>query len=149
MIQRIQTVYLILAIICMATTLFTPFSFYILNEQVVTLKAFEINNGINDIFGRFPYYVPIFASLGLSILAIAKYKDRKKQLLFGKINYLAILLSIVFIMMDVTFIAEQLSVQENYHIGAFLPVATLPFIFLANRAIKKDEKLIKSLDRLR
>jgi len=135
----------------MATTLFTPFSFYILNEQVVTLKAFEINNGDGfELFtGRFPYYIPIFASLGLSILAIAKYKDRKKQLLFGKINYLAILLSIVFIMMDVTFIAEQLSVQENFYIGAFLPVATLPFIFLANRAIKKDEKLIKSLDRLR
>jgi hypothetical protein len=135
----------------MATALFTPFShyWYIVDKQVLSLDAFGLNNDVNDIVVRFPYYVPIFASLGLSMLTIAKFKDRKKQLLFGKINYLAILLSIVFIMMDVTFIAEQLSVQENYYIGAFLPVAALPFIFLANRAIKKDEKLIKSLDRLR
>ena len=149
MIQRIQTIYLLLAIICMVISLFIPFSYYYINEQEISLNAFGINNNVNDIVGRFPYYVPIFASLGLSVLGISKFKDRKKQLLFGKINYLAILLSVVFIMMDVAFIAEQLSVQENYVIGAFLPVAALPFIFLANRAIKKDEKLIKSLDRLR
>ena len=37
----------------------------------------------------------------------------------------------------------------QYNIGTFLPVAALPFVFLANRGIKKDEELVKSLDRLR
>lgn len=152
MIQRIQTIYLLLAILCMVISLFTPFSCYYINEQEISLQAFGINNNVNDVVGRFPYYVPIFASLGLSVLGISKFKDRKKQLLFGKINYLVILLALTFIMIDITFIAEQLLLEENtiiYGIGAFLPVAALPFIFLANRAIKKDEKLIKSLDRLR
>jgi len=40
-------------------------------------------------------------------------------------------------------------VTMGYGIGYFGPIAALPFVFLANRGIKKDENLIKSLDRLR
>lgn len=36
-----------------------------------------------------------------------------------------------------------------YSYGMYLLIACLPIMFLANRAIKKDDKLVKSLDRLR
>ena len=45
---------------------------------------------------------------------------------------------------------ENNSLQSiNYTFSMYLLVASLPIIFLANRAIKKDEKLVSSLDRLR
>ena len=37
----------------------------------------------------------------------------------------------------------------QYLYSMYLLVASLPIIFLANRAIKKDDSLVKSLDRLR
>jgi len=45
---------------------------------------------------------------------------------------------------------ENNSLQSNnYTFSMYLLVGSLPIIFLANRAIKKDEKLVTSLDRLR
>ena len=37
----------------------------------------------------------------------------------------------------------------QYLYGMYLLITSLPIIFLANRAIKKDDNLVKSLDRLR
>jgi len=49
-----------------------------------------------------------------------------------------------------TLVASGVSiVSATYLPGAFLPVLILIFLYLAARGIYKDEKLIKSLDRLR
>ena len=62
-----------------------------------------------------------------------------------------ILITLVFIFLDVDNISNQMlsNDQPIYGIGTYLLVCTLPLVFMANRAIKKDEALIKSLDRLR
>tara|TARA_B100000886_G_scaffold335217_1_gene291949 strand:+ start:57 stop:218 length:162 start_codon:yes stop_codon:yes gene_type:complete len=39
--------------------------------------------------------------------------------------------------------------NEVYHVGFYMLISSIPFLFLANRGIKKDEDLVKSLDRLR
>ena len=153
MIQRIQTIYLLLTISCMITSLFIPFSSF-LNNEGITLGAFGLANlpeNLSEVSSRFPYYLCIISVIGLTIYTIAMYKFRKRQLLLGRINYLLILATIVFILMDIDYVAQQLDSIDKiqYEIGAFLPVAALPFVFLANRGIKKDEALVKSLDRLR
>ena len=153
MLQRIQTIYLLLTITCMICSLFVPFCSFLNNEQI-TLGAFGLANlpeGLSDVDSRFPYYLCVISVIGLTILTISMYKNRKKQLLLGRINYLLILATIVFIMVDIDYVAQKLSSVDmiQYKIGTFLPVAALPFVFLANRGIKKDEALVKSLDRLR
>lgn len=137
----------------MICSLFIPFCSFLNNEQI-TLGAFGLSSlpdGLEDVNSRFPFYLCIISVIGLTILTISMYKNRKKQLLLGRINYLLILATIVLIMVDIDFVAQKLSSLDNiqYKIGTFLPVAALPFVFLANRGIKKDEKLVKSLDRLR
>ena len=47
------------------------------------------------------------------------------------------------------FESRELQPTIKYLSGMYCLVASLPLMFLANRAIKKDEKLVKSLDRLR
>jgi hypothetical protein len=38
---------------------------------------------------------------------------------------------------------------SEFEIGAYIPIINLLFLFLANRSILKDEKLVRSVDRLR
>ena len=103
MIQRIQSIYLLFAIVCMSISLFTSYCSYLIDDKEIVLNAFGLLDNDLDVTIRFPYYIPIFASVGLSILALANFKNRKKQLIFGKINYLVILISLVFIMLDITY----------------------------------------------
>ncbi len=154
MLQRIQTIYLLLVIVCMILSLIMPFCSFLYNDFEITLGAFGLSKLPEDhslVTARFPYYVGIFLVIGVSLFMISMYKNRKKQLFIGRINYLLILITIVFIMLDIDYVADKLSLGDNiqHKIGAFLPVAALPFVFLANRGIKKDEDLVKSLDRLR
>lgn len=154
MIQRIQTVYLALLVICLGLSFAFPFASYPLgdSDSFATLGAFGVSDNISKASPWFPYYVTLGASIGLGIMTIAQFKNRKKQLIFGKINYLLIIVTLLFISIDTRGVAEKIGVLEaqiSYKVGMFLPVAALVFQFLANRGIKADEKLIKSMDRLR
>lgn len=152
MIQRIQTVYLALLVICLGVTFAFPFASYPINESIVELNAFGVTENTLKISTWFPYYVTLGLSMGLGLITISKFKSRKLQLKIGNINYLTIILSLVFISIDSDGTATKLGVLPvniSYGIGMFLPVAALVFQFLANRGIKADEKLIKSMDRLR
>lgn len=91
----------------------------------------------------------------LALYIIFKFKNRKLQLKLGQFNYLlllAIILSIYFSVRNLINLAplnEFEDVKTVYWIGFYLPVAAIAFQFLANRGIKKDEELVKSVERLR
>jgi hypothetical protein len=51
--------------------------------------------------------------------------------------------------LDLLSFDNQIDLNVTYNLGMYLLVASLPILFLANRSIKKDEDLIKSIDRLR
>ena len=84
---------------------------------------------------------------------LVNYKKRSKQLRYGKICYFFVLLSLVIMFLELSNGLENLGIDNNnvvqYLYSMYLLVASLPIIFLANRAIKKDDSLVKSLDRLR
>jgi len=152
MIQRIQTVYLALIVICLGLTFAFPFATYPTTNSIVELNAFGLSENTSKVSTWFPYYVTLSISMGLAIMTIAQFKTRKRQLQIGNINYLIIILTLVFISIDSDGAATKLGVLPaniSYSTGMFLPVAALVFQFLANRGIKADEKLIKSMDRLR
>jgi hypothetical protein len=72
------------------------------------------------------------------------------------LSYFFVLITLVYMFLEVSSAEEFLLGNENsslqtinYTFSMYLLVASLPIIFLANRAIKKDEKLVNSLDRLR
>ena len=87
---------------------------------------------------------------------LVNFKKRQKQLRYGILSYFFVLITLVYMFLEVSSVEEFLLVNENnslqsinYTFSMYLLVASLPIIFLANRAIKKDEKLVTSLDRLR
>lgn len=136
MIQRIQTVYLFLASIAAIAFLFIPFGTIAYQGKDMLLKG-----NMNPIFD-----VIVGIIITIAIIAIFLYKNRKNQSLLVLIN---IILSILFIGFEV--FGAYTHQKDNFHfsIGFILPVFVLIFNVLAYTAIKSDEKLVKSMDRLR
>ena len=121
MIQRIQTVYLFFVFCLMAIIIFVPFS----SSWTVSLDA-----GIVAV---------------LSLITIFIYKKRKLQI---KISYTMILLLVLAYVLYFILNLKSLSFSGIQYTFVF-PLISVIFIYLAIKGIKKDEKLIRSLDRLR
>jgi uncharacterized membrane protein len=99
----------------------------------------------------FPMSAIVIGLMLLTLFVLFSYKNRKRQLLLGRLNYFLILALVVVVFLTISDIQEQLNDGNSnpYGIAAYLPIISLGFHLLANRAIKRDEELVKSLDRLR
>lgn len=84
----------------------------------------------------------------LTLFAIMNFKKRQLQFV---LNRLSILLNFVllgvFVYRSLNLPGENLISEKG--IGMLLPVISIVFLVLANKAIKRDEDLVKSVDRLR
>ena len=152
MIQRIQTIYLVLAALLLGLTFAFPFATYSLMQGEVIFNAYGVSDNAGEINTFFPYYIVIALSMGLALFSILQYKKRKLQITVGRFLYLLLGVTIAFVFIDFYSLKGQLEVDSaavSYGVSMFLPVAALPILFMANRNIRKDEDLIKSLDRLR
>lgn len=94
--------------------------------------------------------ISLLASIGaIATIAIFLFKNRKMQILLSSVNYLFILGLILIMYMASYRIGFFEQGTEGLTFYALMPVALLFFNFLAIRGITKDEKLIRSMDRLR
>jgi hypothetical protein len=82
------------------------------------------------------------------LLSILNFKKRQLQFVINRINIiLNFLLLGVFVYRSLTLSGETLVSEKG--IGVLLPIISIVFLVMANKAIKKDEDLVKSVDRLR
>ncbi len=156
MIQRIQSVYLLLAAIAVALmTAFPIMSFYG-DLHTFSVWLMKIENLVPD--SDLPYThmstMPLSVFTGivflLSIFSILKYNNRKLQMKLIKVNVLLnIMLIIGIFLVYPRMITDAIAVTEEYKTAAFFPLVSLVLLILAFRGVKKDEELIKSADRLR
>ncbi|WP_353780221.1 DUF4293 family protein [Winogradskyella sp. 3972H.M.0a.05] len=136
MLQRIQTVYLLLAAGISAGLIFV-FHLWTTTEEV----AFFAKD-------NYTYLGMFIGSALLSLISIFSYKNRKSQFVLGRLNIiLNFILLGVFVYQSLNLSGET-NVSEK-GIGILLPIFSIVFLVLANKAIKKDEDLVKSVDRLR
>ena len=137
MLQRIQTIYLLLAFV---TNGILPFIFPLWIDQ----------NGKNFFFMQNQLYVILFGlSTTLLVFSIVSYKKRQNQFVIGRLNIILNLILLgLFVYHSLNLSGATLAVSEK-GIGLFLPVLAIVLLALANKAIKKDEDLVKSVDRLR
>lgn len=150
MIQRVQSIYLLLAgLLCAAILISTIF---IVNDG--TSSAFIGVWGVQD--GDLDFSVPslipimIVATITavIDFVAIFQFKNRKKQVLMVR---MALLLTLV-LMGWMGLVFYQLSTQDlavTPMSGVFHTVLIFFANILALRGITKDDKLVKSVDRLR
>jgi len=136
MIQRIQTIYLLLAAIVSAGLIFV-FYLWTNNEDV---PVFAMDDYL--------YLGLFFGSALLSLISIFSYKNRKFQFVLGRLNIILNFILLGFFVYQSLNVSGEANVSEK-GIGILLPILSIVFLVLANKAIKKDEELVKSVDRLR
>jgi hypothetical protein len=154
--QRIQTLYNLISSFCMLTALFVPVWSKKIETTSIKINYFWIvkHNSLNVIEKYSIFYVGLLALLAsfLSLLSALKYTNRPFQLKIGLFNSFLLTLVLVLIAFSTSKGNKMLVSNDNgsFEIGFYLPGVALIFNWLANRAIKKDEKLVKdAFERLR
>jgi len=136
MLQRIQTIYLLLAAGISAGLIFV-FHLWITDA------------GVNVYAKDDMLYLGLFlGSSILSLVTIFVYKNRKSQFVMGRLNIILNFILLGFFVYQSLNVSGETAVSEK-GIGMLLPIVSIVLLALANKAIKKDEHLVKSVDRLR
>lgn len=180
MIQRIQTVWLVLAIVSMALCFLFPTAVYTLNDTALNqttearldLIARSNPDMLNEIgnfepkvtfsqadsgYSTWPLLLLAGLTMAVSALSIFLFRNRMRQV---KIVMVAFMLNLAYAFVVFFWAVDKYAdVVRNYmhltdmsvtwSIGAYAPIASLLFIFLAQRAIRKDEARVRAADRLR
>ncbi len=131
MIQRIQTLYLFCAAII------STLGAFILPLYATTSEVFRATAGM---------YTFLTFGLGMSLFsgAVLLYSNRKFQLIVVRLGMLSALAAIGFIIQAI--LATEGAAARW---GAAAPFVSIVFAYLASKGIQKDEKKVRSLDRLR
>ncbi|MBL7743073.1 MAG: DUF4293 domain-containing protein [Chitinophagaceae bacterium] len=135
MIQRQQSLWLLLSTVCAFLSYKFPFYAGQLKEG-----KYEEMDGASNFF----LLILTGASLLLSLITIFLYKERKKQLQFA---IGGAVLALVIVILYITGISKYQ--QGSVSITCLFAFAILAGYIMAARGIWKDEKLVKSLDKLR
>lgn len=158
MIQRIQSVFLLVAAIVTVILLFIPVGDIYTAEAQYTFTCFNVHLTAPEgttVMSTLYIALTLIVSACISIYAIFKYKDRIKQTRIVSLNMLLFLIGIMMmIWLFPDFIFQRKGLMHNGDIFRFnywIMIFVIPPIcmFLANRFIRKDERLVRSADRLR
>lgn len=153
MIQRIQSVYLFMA----SLALYLLFLFPIANlftptgaKKIMITGVYETINGQVAQTESFTLLMIATVILGLVPIAlIFLYKNRKKQLTLVYTSVIVFIAYSFWISQTVKSASGTTLQISDYGIGAGLTSVTVLFLILAGKGIQRDEKLVKSADRLR
>lgn len=166
MIQRIQTVFLALLAIAMIAMLFLPLwsKTDATTGETVVLTAWNIKSyflsaeGEPSTAGNIPQQGNIaigmlaIAAAVVAVYEILQFKSRLNQMKLGLLNTLVLAALLGASFYYAAYVgAEMVEAPENgaYHSGFYMPLLALVLNALANRFIKRDEDLVRSVDRLR
>jgi lipopolysaccharide export LptBFGC system permease protein LptF len=150
--QRIQTVFLVLAIVSLAGAILLPI--WGVQEGDKTYQLYALNYMVNDNGVRSHQYFPyvttgilFVAALTVAVVQIRRYKNRLLQIKLGALNSLLIVAGYG---AAVYFGSAMVNSHGGvYGLGIWLPAAAVLFNWLALRFIRRDEKIVRDSDRLR
>jgi hypothetical protein len=142
MIQRIQSLYLFLAAAVSAILFYIP---------LFELPAAAMDQAPREfIITSNSLLMILNAAIGIASFAVIfLFRNRAFQLKACRLIliFIFVLIGLLFYTSDT--ISGGLDQKVVFKIGTYLPLLQVVFVFLANRAIKKDDDLVRSADRLR
>ena len=147
MIQRIQTIYLFISVLLIASLSKLKFADISVNNELYTFVSRGIYNGEELIFNGLAIFIFIPAIALLHVLAIFLYKKRILQIRILVFS-IVLLLGLFGLFFYFTY-AGFTNAKVAFKIPVVFPVVAAILDFLAIRAIGKDEALIRSLNRIR
>ncbi len=144
MIQRIQSIYLLLAVIVSFASLFyCKVTIAESGTMIQIIDTFKIDRLLIKSIG-----ISFVISTLLSLVTIFLYKRRQQQFVLGRMNILINFYILGVLLFESLNLPGETAVSEK-GIGVFIPIVIIVLLAMANKSIKKDEELVKSVDRLR
>jgi len=155
MLQRIQTIYLLFAGLVLAALFLFPLVHGVyVNGKPVTIMVTGIFQDVNGQSVHTDFFTLL--SIGTALVALLPiatiffYKNRKKQIYFCYGLLLIIIGYSYWVSQAVKNVIGTAYVNmSNFGIGIILLSLSLLLVVLAQKSIQKDEKLVRSADRLR
>ena len=146
MIQRIQSIFLFLASAATFGLFGLPFA--------STPDAVSSSTIFGDTLYNLQDHVALLVLFGLAgllaLVAIFLFKNRKLQLNLSRVALVANIIGLVLAIILYVGDSDTLgAIEPNDEAGLYMPFIAVVFLGLALRFISKDEKLVKSMDRLR
>lgn len=152
MLQRIQTVYLLVVAILMGSMFFYPYAELLAADNQVFAYYF---NGLFIEGNKSAYFLTIPPAILLSIITLVSivtiflYKKRILQIRLSAINLMLMLGYSGLNYYYIKSFSSQLTGVISYNLIVIFPLISAVLTYLAIRAIGKDEALLRSLDRIR
>ncbi|MFC3880202.1 DUF4293 domain-containing protein [Algoriphagus namhaensis] len=159
MLQRIQSVFLFLVGVAMVLTLILPLWTLPVIPGVegsyeltaFTMDRYSVDGEITETTVK--WYIGAIAAIvmTLAFVSIFQYKNRGKQMMINMINSLLMVGLVAAIFITTNGMVTALGVQESgsYGVGFWAILGAMVMNMLANRFIRKDEALVRSVDRIR
>lgn len=158
MIQRVQSIFLFLVAVSMGLTLSmdlwqqagidTGESF-----SLTALFLEKYNSAGEVIQSDSKWYIAALAAFVgfLAIISIFQYRNRARQMMLNMVNSLFMVGLVASIFLTTNGINSELGLSDNgqYKVGFWAILVAMVFNMLANRFIRKDEALVRSVDRIR
>jgi len=165
MIQRIQSLWLVLASLAMFLLFFFPVATFVPNTELanahaVDFKFFAFGLDYADAFSitlgelyapllKYTIIAVVLVCILTPFISVFLYRNRVRQIQLSRLTMLLdAALTVAFFLLSDLF-AKPNGSLVSYGVGVFVPLAALVFLLLAIRSIKKDDKLVRSADRIR
>jgi len=146
MIQRIQSIFLLLASACAFLLFVMPFA--ATTEPIA--NTYFADDSLYSIEDDVPLTIFFVVAGALALISIFLFSNRKTQLILTRVAIVANVIGLIYaFIIFYNYSDELVNVEPDDQFGIFLPFLYLVFAFLAIRFINKDEKTVRSMDRLR
>jgi chromate transport protein ChrA len=146
MIQRIQTIFLLLA----AGSLGSLFAFPFATTPGPEAKGI-FTDSVYNLYDNIGLLILVVLGILVALISMFSFKNRIRQMRYG---YLGVIISLLIPVIAFLYFTSQIGkMDEAQHtadaLGIISPFVALIFFLAANYNVKKDEKLVRSMDRLR
>ena len=151
MIQRIQSIYLALAAVISGVTTFLTIGTFIKGDSQFIYSMWNVKENVlqNALYDNSIFYLGMIG-LVIAVLALITlffYKNRKKQISYCTVLMGLNLIWVFLVLFAVPKFILKAEIEFNQVIAIML--APIILIWLAQKAIHKDEKTVRAADRLR
>jgi len=154
MIQRIQTVYLFLAILLIGSLFSVPFAELTNTKGELFLLDAKglypaVSQSANPIFVNTIIVILCAACIAMMIITIFRYKMLARQISLSKIALILLFTLAAVIFYEIWKASGMLGGTYSIKIYTSFPVIAIILVWLAMRGMHKDNQLLKSIDRIR
>ena len=155
MIQRVQTIFMLIVVVITAAIFFLPIAVFTNEAESfkLTLTGIDGSDAIKQTVNvnTIPLIISVVVGAIFSFINIFLYRKRLLQI---KINRFAILLFSLYLALMYFLYIDKIKTlftvdNTSLMLSAALPIVNIILLFLANVRIRRDDKLVKSADRLR